>query len=222
MDVCISNKVNNVVFSSSASVYGVPENSPIREDHPKFPISPYGLTKLFAENLLIDFSNAYGINVSCIRYFNAAGSSYKDNIGESHSPEEHLIPRLIQRAIANEQIELFGNDYNTRDGYAIRDFVHVEDLAELHILALNYNRAEKKNLIINAGSGVGYSVREILDKISELIPIKSYVDSPRRKGDPDILVSDIAMAEKILGWKPAKSIDDIIMSALEWERTRKY
>ena len=218
----INHNVKNVVFSSSASVYGDPKYLPIDEKHPKLPISPYGRSKSMGEEIIKDISKPHNINYALIRYFNASGANPSKFIGESHNPEHHLIPRLIQNTNRGIRTELFGNDYDTPDGFAIRDFIHVDDLAELHLKSLEYIHNNNASIIINAGSGKGISINEIRNLIAHFIPSLEVVISERRFGDPGVLLADISLAKTILKWKPRYNIHRIIKDAIEWERIRKF
>jgi UDP-glucose 4-epimerase len=222
LDYALTHNVENVVFSSSASVYGNPKYLPIDENHPKFPISPYGMTKFMGEEIIKDISKAYGINYAIIRYFNASGANPSNLIGESHNPEQHLIPMLIQSANKGIKAELYGSDYNTNDGFPVRDFVHVDDLSELHLKSLEFISKNKKSITINAGSGKGTSINDVKNIISELVPNLEVIISGRRNGDPEVLLADITLAKTLLGWEPKYDIKKIIKDVIEWERIREY
>ncbi|MCL1939362.1 MAG: UDP-glucose 4-epimerase GalE [Desulfovibrionaceae bacterium] len=229
LDCCRKYQVANVIFSSTCSTYGVPTALPITEDHPQQPINPYGRTKLAIEWALQDFSAAYGLRVCSLRYFNAAGAapaSLRAGIGEKHDPETHLIP-LVLKAAGNPPhdlergIRVFGTDYDTKDGTCIRDYIHVCDLADAHILAMQYLEAGGGRAAFNLGNGQGYSVREVIDSARRVtgLPIKA-VTAARRPGDPGILIGDAARAVSELGWKPKfAGLDDIVQSAWDWERS---
>ena len=215
--------VKDIVFSSTCATYGEPQYTPINEEHPQNPINPYGRTKLIIEQIFADFELAYGLKHISLRYFNAAGCSYDGNIGESHLPETHLIP-LVLKAIKGETdfINIFGTDYDTPDGTCIRDYIHVEDLALAHRLALE--KLSEYNGCINLGTGIGTSVKEIIIAAEEVsgkeCPIKI---APRRKGDPARLFADNQKAKKILGWQPKYiNIKDIIKTAWNWEKNRRF
>ena len=211
--------VKNIVFSSTAAVYGEPDNIPIKEDAKTLPTNPYGETKLMVEKALKWFDNAYGIKFVSLRYFNAAGAHPSGKIGEDHDPETHLIPLILQTALGkNEKIQIFGEDYNTPDGTCIRDYIHVVDLANAHQLALEKLRNGGESAIYNLGNGTGFSVKEIINAVEDVTgkKIKREV-SPRRAGDPAVL---IAASEKItqeLGWRPKfSSINEIVENAWRW------
>ncbi len=209
-----------IVFSSSAAVYGEPQEAPITEDHPTRPTNPYGESKLQFEKILEWYRQAYGVNYISLRYFNAAGADESATIGEDHSKETHLIPRLFMTALGKiDLIEIYGNDYPTSDGTCIRDYIHVSDLAEAHILALEYLKEQKgTGRIYNLGNGKGFSVLNVFEKVKQIskrpIPMKF---APRREGDPAVLVASSQRIAEELGWKPKfPSLDDIIASAARW------
>ena len=218
--------VRHFIFSSSCATYGMPEKLPLVETHPLAPINPYGRTKLNVEWMLQDFTHAYGLTYSSLRYFNAAGAApaeWKAGIGEWHEPETHLIPLVLQAALDERKtIGIFGTDYETRDGTCIRDYIHVHDLAQAHILALERLFSGEGSSVFNLGNGQGYSVREVIDCArgvsGEKIAVK---EAPRRPGDPPILVGDAQKAAHELGWKPKfAQLDVIVRTAWEWEQGR--
>ena len=197
-------EIKKIVFSSSCAVYGEPEEIPITENHPQNPINPYGRTKYMVEQVLDDFGYAYGVESVSLRYFNAAGADPEGELGEDHNPETHLIPLAIQAALGKrEEIRIYGNDYPTHDGTCIRDFIHVEDLAESHLLALKRLLNEKGGGTYNLGNGQGYSVREVIDITRRITgkPIRDRVVD-RRDGDPAVLVGSSDKAKNELGWNP--------------------
>ena len=210
------------VFSSTAAVYGNPERVPLTEDHPTRPVNPYGQSKLAFEAMLADYSAAYGLGSTALRYFNASGAAVDGSLGEDHDPETHLIPLVLQAALGKRpHIEIFGTDYETPDGTCIRDYVHVEDLAEAHVLALEKQTAGKLT-IYNVGSGTGNSVREVIRTCGEVsgkaIPVK---ESGRRAGDPPVLVASAAKLAAELGWVPKfPDLRSIVETAWEWHRSR--
>ena len=215
---------NYFIFSSTCATYGNPIKLPIDEDHPQNPINPYGRSKLIVEKILEDYSNAYGLKYVSLRYFNAAGADIDCKIGENHDPETHLIPLVIDVALGiRKNIKVFGTDYDTPDGSAIRDYIHVTDLADAHILALEYLKTHKKSDVFNLGNGNGYSVLEVIssvEKISGITIEKINVD--KREGDPARLVGDASKAREILNWIPNYSkVDDIIKTAWEWHKSKK-
>jgi len=215
-----------VIFSSSCAVCGLPEQLPLREDHPQNPINPYGRTKLAVEWMLHDFAQAYGLAYSALRYFNAAGAAPKAldaRIGEWHEPETHLIPLVLQAALnETKTVHILGTDYDTRDGTCIRDYIHVCDLADAHVLALERMLAVEKSGVFNLGNGQGYSVREVIDCARAVTgrPI-AVREAPRRPGDPDILVGNAEKAMRELNWKPRfADLETIVRTAWDWELSR--
>ena len=215
--------VGKIVFSSSCATFGEPAYLPIDESHPQNPLNPYGRSKLAVEKILADYHRAYGLKYIALRYFNAAGAAADGNLGESHRPETHLIPLVLQALAGRDKsIKIFGNDYDTQDGTCVRDYVHVEDLAEAHRLAL-----EKTDVFcgcLNLGTGVGASVKEIIAAAEEvtgrLCPTEY---APRRPGDPARLTADNKKAAQVLGWRPRHTdIREIIRTAWNWETNRKY
>ncbi len=214
--------VGKIVFSSTAAVYGVPDHVPIPEDSPPRPINPYGFTKLAIEHALADYARAYNIGFAVLRYFNACGASSDTSIGEDHTPETHLIPIILQVALGRrEHVAVFGTDYPTPDGTCVRDYIHVEDLAEAHLRVLA--RIEPgKGLTYNVATGVGYSVRQVVEAVRKVtghpIPV---VERPRRPGDPPVLVASSQAIQRDLGWTPRyPSIETIVQSAWKWHSTR--
>ena len=223
LNVMLENNVKDIVFSSTCATYGEPQYTPIDENHPQNPINSYGRTKLMVEQIFSDYEKAYGLRHISLRYFNAAGA-YKDgSIGESHEPETHLIP-LVLKAIRGEssEISIFGTDYDTPDGTCIRDYIHVEDLALAHHLALE--NLHKFSGCINLGTGIGTSVKEVIEAAQKVSGQKCPVKfSPRRAGDPARLFADNKKAKEILGWIPKyTSIEEILKSAWDWENKRRY
>jgi UDP-arabinose 4-epimerase len=215
--------VRDFVFSSSAAVYGTPERVPIEEEHPLNPLSPYGWTKRMMETMLADFGRAYGLRWAALRYFNAAGADRSGEIGEAHDPESHLIPRVLDAAIAGRPVEVFGADYPTPDGTCIRDYVHVSDLAAAHVMALERLAAGGPATAINLGQGRGYTVMEVIRAAEEVtgLPIAVRV-SGRRPGDAPVLVASNRKARQDLGWTPQESgLDHILRTAWTWHRKLK-
>jgi len=216
----LRNDINNLVFSSTAAIFGNPVADKITEDHPKNPINPYGHSKLMVENLLRDICSAYDFNATCFRYFNAAGADVSGTIGEDHDPETHLIPNVLKSAIAGgSSLKVFGNDYATHDGTCVRDYVHVTDLAQAHLLGLEQMRGDAKGFsAYNLGNGNGFSVLDVINSCERVVnnPISFQVDD-RRAGDPAILVADSGKAIKTLGWTPEfDQLDSIVGSAWNW------
>ena len=210
--------VDRIVFSSTAAAYGEPEKQPIEECDRTEPTNPYGATKLAIENMLKWCDRAYGIRYAALRYFNAAGSDTEAGIGEDHEPESHLLPLVMKAALGRqEHIGIFGEDYPTPDGTCVRDYIHVKDLAEAHLLALEYLDRGGKSDVFNLGSGTGYSVREIIDTARRItgrpIPVRA---EPRRSGDPSVLIASNKKAAEVLGWKPSRSLEQIVADAWAW------
>ncbi|WP_419655236.1 GalE: UDP-glucose 4-epimerase [Desulfosarcina variabilis str. Montpellier] len=216
-----SHGIRRFVFSSTAAVYGEPLEIPITESHPCLPTNPYGNTKLAVERLLTDCDMAYGLRSIALRYFNAAGADESGEIGELHDPETHLIPNLFKAALGQiDHIRLFGTDYPTPDGTCIRDYVHVNDLAQAHLLALDVLLADGESAVYNLGSNSGFSVKEVIEKAEAVIEKKiPVIESPRRPGDPAKLVASSDKIRRELGWKPGyESLETIIATAWRWHR----
>ena len=210
------------VFSSTAAVYGLPEQTPIPEDHPLRPINPYGANKLEVEKLLTQTGTSHGLPWVALRYFNAAGSDPDGEIGEEHDPETHLIPLVIKAALRGTPIGIFGTDYNTPDGTCIRDYVHVLDIADAHVRALEHLLAKKPSGVFNLANARGYSVRDVIAAAERICgrPIAMKI-TQRRLGDPAVLVGSSARAQKTLGWKPERSsLDTQIKDAWAWFQSR--
>ncbi|MDP4088131.1 MAG: UDP-glucose 4-epimerase GalE [Bacillota bacterium] len=211
--------VKYIVFSSTAATYGEPESTPIQEDDRTFPTNPYGESKLMVEKVLKWSSQAYGIRFTALRYFNAAGAHPNGGIGEDHRPESHLIPLILQVALGQrEKIMIFGDDYNTEDGTCTRDYIHVSDLADAHLLALNRMRNGGDSAIFNLGNGKGFSVKEVIEAARRVTAreIKAEV-APRRAGDPAVLIASSQKAIDALGWEPKfNSLETIIETAWKW------
>ena len=216
-------EVEHIVFSSTCAVYGVPDEVPIRETTAKAPLNPYGDTKLAIERALHWYAGAYGVRYAALRYFNAAGADPEGEIGEDHEPETHLIPRVLRAALGRgDPVEIYGTDYPTPDGTAIRDYIHVSDLADAHVRALSHLAAGGASGAFNLGTGQGCSVREVIAAVERVggrpVPWR---EAARRPGDPPELVADPALARSILGWQPRHSdLDTIIDTALAWEMRR--
>ncbi|MDD4000122.1 MAG: UDP-glucose 4-epimerase GalE [Bacilli bacterium] len=213
--------VNKIVFSSSAAVYGEHEKMPITEDYPLKPTSPYGESKLMMEQMIKWADIAHGFKYVSLRYFNVAGAYHDASIGEDHNPETHLIPIVLQAALGNrDYVSVFGNDYPTRDGTCIRDYIHVVDLIDAHIKALNYLNMASESEIFNLGSQDGYSVYDIIEtaRLVTGIDIKQEI-GPRRAGDPAKLIASSQKIERILGWSPQYGIKEIIEDAWRFHKT---
>jgi len=212
------NSIKDIIFSSTCATYGIPiKNQLIKEEMPQNPINPYGFTKLVIERMLHDLSMIGKIRYIALRYFNASGASMNANIGEKHNPETHLIPLAIQSHYdENFTLHVYGDDYETDDGSAVRDYIHVDDLADAHLKAYQYLESSDKSNQFNLGTGHGMSVFEILQALREIGLNPKFKISSRRQGDPDFLVADNDKAKRLLGWYTKKSIKDIISSANEW------
>ncbi len=214
-------KVKYFIFSSTAATFGLPQYTPIDENHPQIPINPYGRSKFLIEQLLQDYAQSYDFRYGILRYFNAAGASTHHTIGECHSPETHLIPLVLQAASGRRKdIKLFGDDYDTKDGSCIRDYIHIEDLSDAHYKLLNYMRNNGTETSFNLGTGEGFSVLDIIKKAEEITK-NSIITTheTRRAGDPPILIADGSKARELLGWTPQKSdITTIIQGAWDWEK----
>jgi UDP-glucose 4-epimerase len=218
-------KVNRMVFSSTAAIYGQPVADCIDEDHPKHPINPYGASKLMVERILQDAAGAYGLDSVSLRYFNAAGASADVTLGESHSPETHLIPNVLRAAReAGTPLTVFGDDYPTPDGTCVRDYVHVDDLAQAHQLALEFLQSNHGAHAFNLGNGVGFSVREVIAAAERVAnQAISYRVEGRRAGDPPVLVASSDKARDRLGWNPRfASIESMLSSAWNWHAAQRY
>ena len=214
----LRNDVNNFVFSSTAAIFGNPITPKIAEDHPKNPINPYGQSKLIVENILKDICSAYDFNVTCFRYFNAAGAHDSSTIGEDHEPETHLIPNILKSSLSGALLKVFGNDYDTTDGTCVRDYIHVTDLSQAHLLGLTHMKKNNGFSAFNLGNGSGFSVLDVIRSCERVIKksIPYHIDV-RREGDPATLVADSTSAINQLSWKPEfDELDSIIGSAWKW------
>ncbi len=218
LEAMLDTGVNRLVFSSSAATYGDPQKIPIPENHPQLPVNPYGESKLMVERALKWYGQAYGLGWISLRYFNAAGAGDSE-LGEDHEIETHLIPLTIQATLGRRPfVEIYGADYPTPDGTAIRDYVHVTDLAEAHVLALEHLTRGGESQALNLGTGQGHSVREVIGAVGKVaaraVPVR---EGPRRGGDPPVLVADACRAATLLGWKPRfPELDAIVESAWHW------
>ena len=221
LEAMVKNNVGKIVFSSTAATYGEPENIPILETDRTCPTNPYGETKLAMEKMFKWTAEAHGLRYVSLRYFNACGADESGTIGEAHNPESHLIPLILQVPNGKrETISIYGTDYDTPDGTCIRDYIHVTDLAQAHILAVQYLNNGGESDIFNLGNGVGYSVREVIETARKVTghPIPA-TETSRRAGDPARLVASSEKAKKILGWKPVHdSLEEIIASAWNWHK----
>lgn len=215
--------VKKLVFSSTAAVYGMPDKTPIEEDDPTLPANPYGETKLAIERMLKWSDAAYGLKYVTLRYFNACGADESGTIGEAHEPETHLIPNVLKVPLGQrEKISIFGEDYKTRDGTCVRDYIHVTDLADAHVRALAYlEGGNDQSQTLNLGSGTGFTVKEIVEMARDVTghPIPAEI-GPRRGGDPDELIASHARARQVLGWEPQfMNVRDCVASAWKWHKT---
>jgi len=217
MSALLKEGVRRFVFSSTCATYGEPSQIPIPETHPQQPTNPYGWSKLFLERILADYDQAYGFKYVALRYFNAAGAT--EAHGEHHEPETHLIPNVLRAAKGQiPAVSIFGNDYSTSDGTAIRDYIHVADLGDAHIKALDYLRKDGHSACVNLGTGQGYSVFEVIDATKRVTgrSIETKIE-PRRAGDPSHLIANSERAREVLGWSPVCSnLESIIRSAWDW------
>lgn len=222
LEAMLESDIKKIILSSTAATYGNPIKTPIEENHPQNPCNPYGLSKLFLEQIIDTYEKAYGIRHIYLRYFNAAGADIDSRIGEDHYPETHIIPLLLQIALGiKKQFTIFGTDYATKDGTCIRDYIHVMDLADAHIKAMNYLDKEKTSDAFNLGTSVGYSVKEIIERVEKITGKKIPIEyAERREGDPPILISSSEKAKKILDWQVRYNLDEMIESAWNW--IKKY
>ncbi len=215
--------IDKLVFSSTCATYGVAQSSPITEEHPQRPINTYGGSKLMAEQILEDFSKAYGLNYVCFRYFNAAGAHPEGLLGEDHDPEPHLIPLVLLTALGKREfISIFGTNYPTNDGTCVRDYIHVIDITNAHLLGLEYLEKGGKSNIFNLGNGNGFSIQEVIDTALKVTQKEILVKiAARRPGDPPMLVGSADKAQRILGWKPQySSLEAILSHAWQWHQKR--
>ncbi|RUR84470.1 UDP-glucose 4-epimerase GalE [Chlorogloeopsis fritschii PCC 9212] len=223
LEAIVSASINKFIFSSTCALYGVPKFVPITEDHPQDPISPYATSKWMVERILSDFDTAYNFKSVRFRYFNAAGADPNGLLGEDHKPETHLIPLVLLTALGKrESISIFGTDYPTRDGTCIRDYIHVADLAQAHVLGLEYLLNGENSEVFNLGNGSGFSVREVIETAKQVTGKQiKIVECDRRRGDPPILVGSSDKARQVLGWHPQyPSLNEIISHAWQWHQQR--
>ena len=208
------------ILSSTAAVYGIPTETPISEDHTTLPINPYGETKLAIEHMIASYGRAYKLRWAALRYFNASGAAPDGSLGERHKPETHLIPLVLEAASSGASITVFGRDYPTRDGTCERDYVHVVDLVNAHLTALDHLRAGGPGGVFNLGAGQGHSVDQVIQTCRDVTGKSiSVVDGPRREGDPPFLVADITRARRVLGWRPERSdLASIVRDAWRWRQ----
>ncbi|HEY9693684.1 MAG TPA: UDP-glucose 4-epimerase GalE [Oculatellaceae cyanobacterium] len=223
LEAMLNASINKFIFSSTCALYGEPKTVPIPEDHPFNPISPYATSKLMVEQMLSDFDVAYNLKSVRFRYFNAAGADPNGLLGEDHSPETHLIPLVLLTALGKrDSVSIFGTDYDTRDGTCIRDYIHVTDLAQAHVLGLDYLLKGGESQVFNLGNGNGFSVREVIETAKQVTGKEiKIVESDRRPGDPPILVGSSDKARTILGWNPKyPEVNEIITHAWQWHQQR--
>jgi UDP-glucose 4-epimerase len=223
LDIMIEFNVRHIIFSSTCATYGIPDEIPITETHRQWPINPYGWTKFMIERILSDYENAYGLKNICLRYFNAAGADPEGGIGEDHNPETHLIPLVLDVAIGKrDYITIYGNDYPTYDGTCIRDYIHVNDLAEAHVLSLMHLKVSERSDAFNLGNGLGFSVKQVIAAAQKVTGSDITIRyGPRREGDPPILIGSSDKAIKVLGWKPEfADLTYILKTAWKWHKNR--
>lgn len=215
----LQKEVKKIVFSSTAATYGEPVYTPIDEKHPQIPINTYGRTKLMIENIMDDYDRAYGLKSVRLRYFNVAGADSDCRIGEWHEPETHLIPNVLKSTFnSGKTFQMFGTDYNTKDGTCVRDYINVEDLAHAHLLALKYLFEGGETNFFNLGTTEGNSVKEVFEECENVTGKKIPVEiKDRREGDPAILIADNRKANEVLGWIPRKTLEQSISTAYSWE-----
>ncbi|WVH09082.1 MAG: UDP-glucose 4-epimerase [Fluviibacter phosphoraccumulans EoVTN8] len=219
IDVAVRHNIKNIIFSSSCATYGIPVGGRISSTNIQMPINPYGFTKLVIERYLSDLSKVNLINSVALRFFNAAGADPDCEVGELHDPETHLIPLCISAALNSKSVEIFGNDYPTHDGTAVRDYIHVTDLANAHVQAIDFLKRNVGFHAFNLGTGRGYSVLEILTELKAVGMCVDYKIADRRQGDPPSLVADPLEANQVLGWYPVNSdLKTIIETAIKWHR----
>ena len=220
LSAMLEHNVKKIVFSSTAATYGEPEYIPIDENHPQIPINPYGQSKLMIEKIMDDYSKAYDLKSVRLRYFNVAGADAKSRIGEWHDPETHLIPNILKSTFGNNKtFEMYGQDYDTKDGTCVRDYINIEDLAHAHILALEYLNNGGKTNYFNLGTNEGNTVKEVFNTCEKITQQKIPVNMmPRRDGDPAKLVADNTKIKEFLGWESQYTLDESIKTAYEWEK----
>ncbi|MGL4951513.1 MAG: UDP-glucose 4-epimerase GalE [Mycoplasma sp.] len=220
LEVMKNNNVSNIVFSSTAAVYGFPKKVPVDEDAEKNPCNPYGASKLACEQLIQDASLAHNINYTILRYFNVAGASISNNYGLRKMDPTLLIPVVNKTIITKGEMQIFGNDYpNTNDGTCIRDYIHIDDLVRAHLLAFEYQNKNKQSNIYNLGTSTGYSVLEVINAAEKVLGEKvNYKFSPRRQGDPDCLVTNNNKVNKVLGWTPMRNLEEMIKTDFDFRK----
>ena len=217
--VMLANNVNKFVFSSSCAIYGEPISTPVKEEHPQNPMNPYGMSKYFIEQIIAKYARSYNFKYAALRYFNAAGASFHEGIGEDHSPETHLIPIILKACLQEDgKVKIYGGDYSTIDGTCIRDYVHVEDIVSAHILSLKAIYENDKCYIFNVGSGTGYTIKEVISVAEEITGKKNeYEIVGRRPGDVERLIASAEKINKELNWEPKyRLLSEIISSSWDW------
>ena len=223
LSLMLEYKVKNIVFSSTAATYGEPEYIPIDEKHPQVPINPYGQSKLIIEKILDDYDKAYGLKSVRLRYFNVAGADSQARVGEWHEPETHLIPNILKSTFSDGKVfEMYGNDFKTKHGTCVRDYINVEDLIDAHLLALEYLNKGGKTDFFNLGTNDGNTVKEVFE-ICEKVTEKNIAvnQMPKREGDPAVLVADNSKAKSVLGWDPQKTLEYSIKTAFNYEQKKR-
>ena len=209
--------IRRFVFSSTCATYGTPAQIPITEETPRQPINPYGASKLFFENALEAYDGAHGLRYAALRYFNAAGADESGEIGELHDPEPHLVPLALAAASGGRELQVYGTDYSTPDGTCVRDYIHVNDLADAHVLALKHLADGAPSFAANLGTGSGHSVLEVIQAVERLTGNNvRWNEGLRRVGDPPVLVADPRRAQQLLGWKASRGLRDIVATAWKW------
>lgn len=224
LQAMVAHGVKKIIFSSSAAVYGTPDGNPIEESAAIRPISPYGKSKSIVEGILADAGKAYQLRSVSLRYFNATGANPDSTNGEDHNPETHLIPLVLRAAINNAPVSIFGNDYETPDGTCIRDYIHVDDLASAHVLALKYLLDGGASKALNLGNGKGFSIKEVVTAVEKVTGLKVTMSfEKRREGDPAVLVASSDKAKELLHWEPKYTkLEDIIKTSYDWEKKGRF
>jgi UDP-glucose-4-epimerase GalE len=223
LNAAVAAGVKKIIYSSTCAVYGEPAKVPIEENTPRQPVNPYGISKLFFEYALESYDRAYGVRFASLRYFNAAGADESGEIGEMHDPETHLIPLALRAAAGSgPELQVFGSDYPTPDGTCVRDYIHVSDLATVHVKALEHLAAGKDSIAVNVGTGAGYSVQQVIAAVEEVtgkkVPRRIV---PRRPGDPPALVANPAKAQALLQWKATRGLREVVATAWNWMEKSK-
>ncbi len=220
MEEMVKTKTDNFIFSSTAGVYGNPQKLPIPEDHPKNPENPYGESKLMVEKIMDWYQKSHGLNSAALRYFNASGAALDASLGEKHNPETHIIPKIIEAILKNESFKLFGTDYKTKDGTCVRDYIHVLDLVEAHVLAIEKLLKDKGFIVYNVGTGNGYSNKEVIEMVKKVSGKTLTVEETgRRPGDAETLIADPSKIQNELNFSPKHSdLETIVKTAWQWHK----